>query len=200
MKFEYIILLIIAFNVIAAVVKKRKADKASLPAPAPTSRARTEAERVRDLRAQDHSGNTREHRAETRGEVRDAREGQDLEALEPAPRKGGMGRDLLEQLAKEIGLETAPPERPRPEASPYKAEQRPESTAARRAAPEVVAVVPPATHRVPRRVTAPVTPIAPAAPLRSTPGLDLRDREALRGAIIAREILGPPVSRGRAAR
>lgn len=186
MKFEYVILLILAFNVVTALVKKRKAEAARLPEKAakapPPPDPRKEVGRARDAYAP----------AET----------VPAEIAEPRKPKGGLGRDLMEQLAKELGLETAEPERPRPEVV-YK-EASPEAARVS----EVVAVVPPATMRAPRRVTAPLAGATPAAPpepaiSRSAPALELRDREGLRRAFIAKEVLGAPVSRrapGRSAR
>jgi hypothetical protein len=169
LKFEYVILLILAFNVVAALVKKRKARAASAPPKAPSPREERPETVSRDERP----------RAE-------AREGK-------APSRG-IGRDLLEELAKELGLETGEPERTRPEVPAYKPEAAAENVAARAEARTDARSV----ERTPRK-SKPAA-VEAAAPMRRAPALDLRDAEGLRRAFIAKEVLGPPVSRRGVAR
>jgi hypothetical protein len=176
LKFEYVILLILAFNVVAALVKKRKA-RAGSAAPKPPS--------PREERPETASRDERP-RAEAREGATASREG-------AAPSRG-MGRDLLEELARELGLETGEPERPRPEVPAYKPEAVAENVAARAQARTDARPV----ERAPRK--AKTAAPEPAAPMRRAPALDLRDVEGLRRAFIAKEVLGPPVSRVRAGR
>lgn len=220
MRFEYLILLIVAFNVITALVKRRAARKA-------------------------REAVGREGRAE-----RDAssvpRASGDTDGTDEVGRMPGLGRDILDQIARDLGLKlpkpSSPESPPRPAnsdnstrpATPANSERpakvgrpapvivarreaprpMPESSVERRAAerrsaenrqaeaayatPAAEAARSASPAKDPRR--SPVTGVAPA---RKTPTstpvarVDLRDPAKLREAFVLKEILGAPVSRGR---
>lgn len=156
MRFEYLILLIIAFNVVAAVVKNR-AKKSREP------------------------GSRRDESA------RDA--------------MPGLGRDILDQLARDLGLRLPRPVEPEPAsgeapAPVYAGEVRDGNPRERERAVE----------RTPEKSPTP-SPVAPARGVRSQPARSrtavgaspLRDsllgKDRLREAFILKEILDPPLAR-----
>jgi hypothetical protein len=213
-RFEYLILLIVAFNVITALVKRRAARKA-------------------------REAVGREGRAE-----RDAssvpRASGDTDGTDEVGRVPGLGRDILDQIARDLGLKlpkpASPESRPRPAnsdnstrpATPANSERpapvivarreaprpMPESSVERRAAERrsvenrqaEAAYATPATEAA--RSASPAkdpkrSPVTGVAPARKTPTstpvarVDLRDPAKLREAFVLKEILGAPVSRGR---
>jgi hypothetical protein len=211
-RFETIILLIVAFNVVTAVLQRRAKKK-----------AREAAERA--ARSPEPASSPRASRPDRI---------EDDDADDADLRMPSLGRDILDQIARDLGLKTpkpAPPPAPRearPAPAPAPVFERPWPTGAREAAevpviaerretenrrPESPYVIPdvevavasdarssgraatakePARSKV-RGEALRKTPVVASVPL--APRLNLRDPARLREAFVMQEILGAPVSR-----
>jgi hypothetical protein len=188
-RFEYLILLIIAFNVVAALMRRRAKSK----------KAREAAERPRARRPQPS-----EHAEDFEREGEPARE---------APRMPSLGRDILDQIARDLGLNLPKPASPEPgEREARRERHTPVIVAERRAAParsvedrqrEKAYVIPasrgaePATDPGRRIATGSSVPTRKVPSSTRVPRVNLHDPDRLREAFILKEILGSPVSRRR---
>ena len=188
MRFETLIFLIIAFNVVAAVVKRRAKSKAQQSQPEQQSQPpRPDASRTRSPERAD-------------------------DAFEEPMRMPGLGRDILDQIARDLGLKVPKPAPAEPVAresrrEEYRAESRPEMRA-----PAPARSIPTDRNAENRQSETPyVTPgiakdpargkVRAEVAVRKTPGttlvprVNLRDPVRLREAIMLKEVLGEPVSR-----
>jgi hypothetical protein len=174
MKFETIIVLVIAYNVVMAVLKSRarKAKAESEASPNPPQRAVAPAEQIRKTNSERKAAIPQPPAVE-------------------ASKPRGLGKDLLDQLAKELGL-------PLPSSTPAKpvpAKTRPLPVSETSRIPKAMAAIPvsgleqTALEGNPA-VTQKRDPIGPLPRLAT----QLRDRNRVQEAFMLREILDPPLA------
>ncbi len=237
MKFEYIVGLIILFNVVTALLKKRANGKGTQSKPAnPKSESKNsstrpqskpELSRDRMTRGKSTSQEGRavegEHAHTDRGRSDwESGEHEDsakyLKHRSPSQKERvlpkdvtvqnrkpienklkekatGVGKEILEQLAKELGLElpeAAKPAKPKPKATVPVPMQSVTPIARSPLIKETIR-----TPTKVRAVAQSVKPIAKSAGYFSMPGNELSNVENLRRAMVFREILDPPVSKRR---
>jgi hypothetical protein len=224
MRFEYIVLLIIAFNVVTAVMKnraKKTRDQAArggagVPDSVPQNRDRTASsasyEYDEDEEEEEYQDPYAGHRperqspvvrsAETRGS--ESREGEARGSEAPVPELPSFGRDILDQLARDLGLRLPKPSAPPP--APASAS----TASASSARGEISRVNPVVATRAPGREAQPRTAATGmtaaksgrsevtrsrtgigASPLRDS----LLGKDRLREAFVLKEILDLPLSR-----
>jgi hypothetical protein len=186
-KFETLIVLVIAFNVVTAVLKNRarkaklKNEMPSSPAPTPAVPAPSEAKEIRRPTAPHQI-----RKAPVETTLASVKESIPSEKPKPV----GLGKDLLDQLAKELGLQLPQPTLPKPVPSQLRPMPVPE------------------TSRIP--MAAPITPVPTSAKSaeeghatvqkRDAIGplprfaAQLRDRVRVQEAFMLKEILDPPLA------
>jgi hypothetical protein len=205
MRFEHIVLLIIAFNVVTAVVQRRAKKKA---------RAKLEAAarsgRVQPAEAPSPRGWNSPEAEE--GEWEDASRSEPVAEQPDRGQMPSLGRDILDQIARDLGLKTSP----RPSPMPREPMEAPEPEWRERER-EVVRERPPrAAQPAPRLAEARAATIAPAPPVvprarvstppvraraataDHLPRVDLKSAAKLREAFILKEILDRPLALRRA--
>ena len=172
MRFEYVVLLIIAFNVVSAVLQRRakKAREAEAEgnseelSDAGTAEARAEeaAEPSRTHRRRDRARRAAAARepgmsGDARGQTSDAPDA-DPDAEAPM-RMPSLGRDILDQLARDLGLKIPAPT---PRSEPDEPSSSPDTPARRPAPPAQRPASRPMEHReLPPRTTLPSRPARP---------------------------------------
>ncbi len=221
MRIEHIILLIIAFNVVSALVqrsrKKKRAEQASQGAARPGRPSPDHADPEWEPEDEDEEW---EHGSRPRRE--DDR---------PVTEMPSLGRDILDQIARDLGLKTPKPGPAQPEKPARRVPERPAAPASRRASESVVArrsaerpssapapdrsafeqpYTPPeyrpeyksgysrpGAASTPKRPGGDSTPVRKAPESLRTPLVNLHEPGKLREAFVLKEILGAPVSRRR---
>lgn len=193
-----LVLAFIVFNAVAGMISKRKQKQAK-------ANSRTDADKTQARTDKDDARDAQIRRRSEEARVRAAAEAEKTAKAATAPARPGTpmpaGKGLLEQLARELGLElpqpTSVPVPPRAPAKPVEAQAMRPQTARqesrrdiRRAEKDEGSEV--AVNRpMPSPMTAPVS--APAAQALAGPG-DFTDPEALRKAFIMKVILDKPLA------
>lgn len=213
-----IVLAIIAFNIVVGIMNKRKQQ----PKPGSPDAARKQEEARLKVEAAHAKAKAQAEREAAERQAREARDEKASEAATAAQAKKDkaldVGKDILGQLAKELGLElpeAKKPAPPKPAPAPASAPSRPAPTPARPARPgraefererpstlkDLLAAQKSASanagENAPRRMrpsaTGPEPARAPAAvPLAAQ--IDLADADALRRAIVLKTILDKPLA------
>lgn len=119
MRFEHVILMIIAFNVVSAVLQRRakkRAEAAEAEQAAGSVDPWAEADELQEEWGEQRRVPSRERDGRERGGRRvEASQAPDGDEVERLP---SFGRDILDQLARDLGLKVPRPQAPAPKAPP----------------------------------------------------------------------------------